>query len=560
MNVNNGYLKPFSRLLLSVLVSFFAIGFLKNFYPYTWQVALLTVLVNIFCALAFDLIIAHAIYSLQDHGREKFIILLTLLLGLIFIILTTHLLIQYPKIFSVEFFLPEADFIPWFLGITVLSQVGAVFLLQKLEQRGWQTSPLAERIKRNLPGLLLAIAVTVATFALATAFTYPGFDNTDNYFDTDSMDWINRLTADVRDLMVMRPVHPFAFLVFRPLTWLLSIPLNGNKFYAALLLNSMLGGACILLTWLFFKKRTKNSTFALLIAALLGLSNSHLTLSVFLESYMFSAVALLLFLFLLQQDEKKLTYLVPAGLLSFGITMTNFAQTCVLFFMINPRLKTIFKYIVLVLGLALVLAYVQHVLYPSSAPFYVPSSYSQEKYYRFNILEADTRSVIARANVFARSISLFSVVAPRPLILREETGCDFPCSMVYYYTSRGEYFISSYIGFGNIVVYAWFLLMLIAGGWFIVKFIKSPRSSALSVALLINILFNFILHMNYGDDPMLYSPDWTYAVVIFLGISYETIADKKWFQSILLMFLTGLVVNNLDLFHKILDGISPFFK
>ena len=66
--------------------------------------------------------------------------------------------------------------------------------------------------------------------------------------------------------------------------------------------------------------------------------------------------------------------------------------------------------------------------------------------------------------------------------------------------------------------------------------------------------------MNYGDDPMLYSPDWTYAVVFFFGISYETLANKKWFQAILLLFLTGLIVNNLGLFQKILDAISAFVK
>jgi len=560
MNVNNRYFKLFSRLLFSGLVSFFAIGFLKNFYPYTWQLILPIVLLNTLCALAFDLIIEHATYALKDQWQGKFILLLTLILGLVFIILTTQLLLQYPNIFSAKFFLPGTSLIPWFLGVTLLTQAGTVPLLQKLEQRGWQTSPLVGWIKRNMPGLLFAIAVTVATFTLATVFTYPGFNNTDNYFDTDSMDWINRLTADVHDLMVMRPVHPFAFLVFRPLTWLLSIPLNGNKFYAALLLNSMLGGVCVFLTWLFLKERTKISTYALLIAALLGLSNSHLTLSVFLESYMFSATALILFLLLLQRDEKKLAYLVPAGLLSFGITMTNFAHTCVLLFMTSPRLKTIFKYVSLVLVFALLLGYLQHVLYPSSEPFYIPSSYSQEKYYQFNIVKAGTQGMLKRANVFARAISLFSVVAPRPLILREETGCNFPCSMVYYYTSRGEYFISSYVGFGNIVVYVWFFLMLIAGGWFIVKFFRSPRSSVSSLALLINILFNFILHMNYGDDPMLYSPDWTYALVFFFGISYEDIAGKRWFQAILLTFLVGLAINNLDLFRRILDGIAPFFK
>ena len=102
--------------------------------------------------------------------------------------------------------------------------------------------------------------------------------------------------------------------------------------------------------------------------------------------------------------------------------------------------------------------------------------------------------------------------------------------------------------------------MLVAGGWFVVKFFKSPRSSALPIALLINILFNFVLHLNYGDDPMLYSPDWTYAVVFFLGISYEDIADKKWFHTILLVFLTGLAINNLDMFRRIMDAVSPFFQ
>ena len=554
---NKRHLRFYPRLLLSGLVVFFLVGFLKNFYPALWQIVLLTVLLNLFCTFAFDLILEHAL-SLREQWKEKAILWLTLILGVTLILFTTRLFAQYPEIFSNEFFLPETGQVVWLLGTTILVQIGGVFLLYKLEFLDWQNSPFTSWIKHNLPGILFAIAVTIATFVLSTAFTYPGFDNTDNYFDTDASDWVNRLTADVDDLMVMRPVHPFAFLVFRPLTWLLSIFLNGNKFYAALLLNSTLGGVCVLLTWLFFKQRTRNSTYALLIAALLGLSNSHLTLSIFLESYMFSAMALILFLLLLQREEKKLIYLVPAGLLSFGITITNFAQTCILLFMSHPRIKTIFKYVFLVLVLALVLAFFQDVLYPSSDPFYDPASYSQEKYYRFNIFEEEPQNILKRANVFGRAISLFSVVAPRPLILLEEIGCTFPCSMVYYYTTRGEYFISSYKGFGNIVIYAWFLLMLFAGGWFAIKFIRSPRSSTLSVALLLNILFNFILHMNYGDDPILYSPDWTYAIVFFFGISYEEIAGRKWFQIILLVFLSILLFNNLDLFRQILDAILPF--
>jgi len=90
------------------------------------------------------------------------------------------------------------------------------------------------------------------------------------------------------------------------------------------------------------------------------------------------------------------------------------------------------------------------------------------------------------------------------------------------------------------------------------KLIKFPGETHLQSSLLLIILFNFILHIFYGDDPMLYSPDWTYAVVFFFGISYEKFAGKKSFQIALLVFLVCLLVNNLDLFRKVLEAISPF--
>lgn len=544
---------------LGGIVSFFAIGFLQNFYASMWGFIFLAILLNILCAYFFELTKECIIASWKDQWREKIIGILMLGLGFVFIALTIQLLLQYPKLFLRDLFLLDPNLIPSFLGLTLVSGIGMVFLLQKQTVSTWRTSRFANWIHQHLPGLVLASTVTIGTFALATTFSHPEFIYSDNYFDTDSGDWMNRLTADVDQLTVMRPVHPLAFLVFRPPVWFLSLLLNGNKFYAALLFNSLLGGVCVFLTWVFFKQRTKNSTYALLIAGLLGLSNSHLILSVFLESYMFSAVALIIFLLLLQREEKPLAHLVPAGLLSFGITMTNFIQTCILFFMATLHIKTIFKYILIVLLLALPLAFVQDILYPSSDPFYIPSSFSQEKDYQFNIFEAQPRSVSGRANALARSMLMFSVVAPQPLILLEETGCNFPCTMVYYYDNDGVYFISSYAGFGKALVFIWLIMLFIAGGLFLKKFYNSPQSFALSMALLFNILFNFTLHMNYGDDFMLYSPNWTYALVFFFGISYESFSEKKWAQSILLIFIIGLIINNLNLFREILNAVLPFY-
>ncbi|HQV93313.1 MAG TPA: hypothetical protein PLA27_06720 [Anaerolineales bacterium] len=558
MNINNKSWE-FVSLFLGGIVSFFAVAFLQNFYPSFWGFILLTILLNILCAYFFELIRERVIAAPKDRWRENILVFFVLGAGVVFLFLSLRLLSHYPKLFAGEFFSLAPTLIVAFLGLTMATKAGMVFLFQKQDGSRWRESRFSAWLFQNLPGLLLASTVIIATFALATAFSRPEFILSDNYFDTDPGDWMNRLTADMDQATVMRPVHPLAFLIFRPPVWLLSLVLNGNKFYAALLFNSMLGGVCVFLTWAFFKQRTKNSTYALLMAGLLGLSNSHLILSVFLESYMFSAVALIVFLLLIQQEEKPLAHLVPAGLFSFGITMTNFIQTCILFFITTPRIKTIFKYVLSVLILAVFLAFIQDSLYPSSDPFYRPLSYSQEQDYRFNLFEAQPQSVGGRANALARSMLMFSVVAPQPLILLEETGCSFPCSMVYYFDKDGVYRISSYEGFGKGLVFGWLILLATAGWLFFKNFRVAPKAFALSTALALTMLFNFTLHMNYGDDFMLYSPDWTYALVFFFGISYESFSEKKWAQSMLLIFLLGLMINNLNLFRELLNAVLPFY-
>jgi hypothetical protein len=157
----------------------------------------------------------------------------------------------------------------------------------------------------------------------------------------------------------------------------------------------------------------------------------------------------------------------------------------------------------------------------------------------------------------ARHLALFDVVAPRPLILTNEVGCSFPCLQTYY-KYRGVYVISSYVGFGSLLARIWFAALVLAGGFYIWKFFRSPKETHLQSALLLTLLFNFVLHMFYGDDPILYSPNWTYAVVFFFGISYESMAGRKWLQVLLLIFLACLLVNNLDLFRKTLEAISAF--
>jgi hypothetical protein len=316
------------------------------------------------------------------------------------------------------------------------------------------------------------------------------------------------------------------------------------------------------MAWLFFKKRTGNTAYALLLAALLGFSNSHMVLSSLLESYIFSAAALILFLYLLQAKEDNFPQLVLVGLITFGITITNFAQTCIGFFLLRPDKKNIFRYMLLILAIATLLAFVQSAIFPKSDPFYIVSRFQSES---FNIdsygdLGANaTRVLISRMNVTFRNITLFSVVAPRPIIRYDEPHCEPLCFRVMRYF-RGEYQYGSYIGFGSLLARTWFLGLIVASMIFAWQFFMAPKQSMLQATLVLNLLFNFALHIKYGDDPLLYTPDWTYALVFFFGISFERFANRKWWQIMLLIFLVGLLINNLNLFKTIFDGLLPFFS
>ncbi len=314
--------------MLGGFFSFFGIGFLKNFYSASWELILLAILLNILATLAWEIMLEHAVSSFKEGWKEKVIPLAVLAIGVALIVLTTTLLLSYKKLFPYNFFLPDPNLVAMFLGLTILSQSWSAFIINRLDQLDWRNSLFVRSIKSNLSGLLLASVFIIITFALAIPFTSPATAGGDNYFDTDSMDWINRLSANVKDLINLRSIHPMAFLILRPPTWLISLFLNGDKFHAAILLNSIVSGLCVYLTWLFFKQRSRNTAYALLIAALLGLSNSHLILSTFLETYIFSAAALIAFVLLLQSEQNSLRHLVPVGLLTFGITITNFIQTC----------------------------------------------------------------------------------------------------------------------------------------------------------------------------------------------------------------------------------------
>ena len=372
-------------------------------------------------------------------------------------------------------------------------------------------------ILSNIPGLLLTIVFVFIYIYIGSFFNNPLTANTDNYLDADNGPWITLIADPSGYNQEMRVPHPFAFFIFRPLGWFANL-IFPNHYISATVLNASFGGMAVLLAWFFAKSQTGDRVYAFLIAALLGLTTSHLVFSSIVKSYIFSATALIGFFLILRIRQGSTPWLISVSLLSFGITITNFIQTLIGYSIIHPRWKKIFFFTGTVISIGVILTLVHAVWYPSSQPFFLISSTQGENAYVFSLFGKDAWEFLGRTLLLARTFLLYSIIAPMPFVLLDEIGGNFPSFQFFKIAKLNSvYLYSEYNGIGNILVIIWILLVMIASVNFL-KNLFTTRKLNLSLAFILCLIFNFALHFFYGEDPFLYATNWTYALIFFVFI------------------------------------------
>lgn len=543
--------------LIAAPFAYLAAGFLSHLYP-----TYLTLPISILCLL----LAGWSAYAVLLHVRNRPAPwtpgLVTVLLSFFFALALSVLALRYPNIFERARFLLSPDSSALFLLLAFLAPAWLAWTLKTLDERSWSARLQATRAwifaRENLAGLILGGMFTLGYTALSFTFNHPGLDQTENFLAIDNFAWMGRLANPDGTEIEMRAVHPFAFFIFRPLVWLLSLLFNGDRYAATLLLVPLTGGLCVLLVYLFIKRWSGSETYALLTASLLGASTAHLVFGSFVESYIFSAAALLLFFLLLLEEKTHLFALVAVGTLTFGITITNFIQSFLGYAVARPKFKSIFMFGLLASALSITLTVLHAAAFPSALLFFDPAGAGVESDYAIPLVGAPSWRVAGRAVLLVRNIFLYSLVAPQPFILIEEVGGIFP-RFNFFKITPGNYSYSTYDGLGTVLVLAWGLLLLAAGLVFLWKLLRA-RKFDLTAAFPLVILFNFGLHMTYGYEPFLYAADWTYALVLFVAASLSDFGKQRWFQIILLVFVALLMVNQWNFIHTMLAAISPFFK
>jgi hypothetical protein len=419
---------------------------------------------------------------------------------------------------------------PWPASLVALTGVVLV--------AAWRSA----RTRENLPALALFLLFSTGYFLLASLLNKQELNTNNIYFAADSASWYWRMAAPFGWDIGTRAVHPLTHVIFRPLTAVFSLLTKGNRFYANLLLLGVAGGGCVWLAYQIMRLFAPQTVYAVLFASLLGLSTAHLIFASVIESYIFSAFCLLLFVWLLTR-KAAWPWLAITGMVTLGITVTNFVQQSLADMLIGRSLRRTAALTILVLAAAAAANMLSQAYYPTTGYFFVPQNLATEKKYTQTI---DAR----RIGLMTENLFVYDIVAPRP----------------YFHTREQAKPRFNFLP-GTIAEYAWFGwpalgIWLAACALAFVRFGSNLNSDTpagrLSLALLACLGFNFVVHLNYGAEPFLYSADWTYALVLFVAINLSGMAKRRWFFPLLLALVVMLFINQMWFMYLLTGVIRPF--
>ncbi|MEW6401156.1 MAG: DUF6080 domain-containing protein [Chloroflexota bacterium] len=393
----------------------------------------------------------------------------------------------------------------------------------------------------NLPGLILLFLFSLGYFFLASLLNQPDLNTNNIYFAADSGSWYLRMGALEGWNTGVRAVHPLAHLIFRPIVALISILTYGDRFTASLLLLAFAGSGCVFLTWKVAKRICKNEVHAVLFASLLGASASHLIFGSVIESYIFSAFLLLLFLWMLISNRST-PLLVAASVLTLGVTITNIAQQAATALFVQRNLRRVVLLFLMVVFIGAGLNVISRLIYPVTEYFFLPQNLTGEQRFAEQIN-------LKRIGLMTENLLIYSVTAPQPY---SSARNDMPRFNFLNGTIR------DYIWFGWPSLLLWTSFLILAFVSFFKRLKAGTLENQLSLALLACPAFNFLLHVGYGTEPFLYSADWTYALVLFVAVSLKDYAERTWLQIGLFGLVMAVLVNNCWLMYLVARTVSPF--
>ncbi|MCE9647060.1 MAG: hypothetical protein K8S20_13745 [Chloroflexi bacterium] len=550
----------FFGFIFSLVFVYGVIGALNNVLSGGFQVLVFSTVLSMLGILTGYYLVRRAIHSFQNGFLHNILnILLTLILPF-FLIVIIKILVLFPAMFHMSYIQMPASWLGLFLPAAVVAGVWGIPVLEQFESRGFyillRQTRLFAFFKENLPGIYAGAMFSMVNFVMARALNHPTFSINSLLFRADSGLWLTILGYPEGG-RVERSVHPLVLITLRPLVRFVGLFTAEKWFIAPILVVSAMSGLCVLMAWLFVKRATQKDTYAFLFAIMLGATSAHLLFGSLVETYIFGVTSLIFFLLLVQAGEKRFSVLLPAGLLVFGVTITNIAQAMIALLFNKFGFRRLVQYGMTLLAAGVVLTALVSMLYPKNQSFFfVPRDISFESRYSQPVYKSPLQQVVEKASALGRTIFLYGVVAPKPV---EDTLPASPTPFIQFKTFiLHDHVYAWYSGLGYIPFIFWVLLL--AGAlFFFFKGLKSSVHMPLMLGLLGCLVFNFVLHMNYGEEFFLYSTNWTYLLVFWTALAFASLSGRRWFESILTGFVWMMMMNNAWFIFVILRGLAANF-
>lgn len=372
------------------------------------------------------------------------------------------------------------------------------------------------------------------------------FSTYDVLFEIDTPRAISDITSFSGDHYRTK-VHPLYVLMINPIGSFLSI-FFPHKIGVAILINSFFGALSVGLSFIFFWLFSRNHLNSIFLATTFGCSMSQFILSITPDTASFAACSLIfnytLLLFGIQKRQLVMKLWIVAGILSLGITTTNFAQSLICFISLtlflnykDGKLNFRFFYQILMFTtgtvlLTCVLAVFQKVIYPSSNLFFLPSAYSEELTFTSFLILKKPLLVISQ---LIKHFFMVNFISPIP---RTFHMSNTPYPYITFFFSW-NYLLTGWLG-----TILWIGLLLSG----ILQILRLSKLKIFFLAMLLCVLFNLMLHSIYGVgeknkiEYFLYTANFTFCVLTFL--SYHSNSTNKFIRIMLIFLMTLMGVNN----------------
>ena len=372
-------------------------------------------------------------------------------------------------------------------------------------------------------GFYLFVALGVAFWALYLGIGYQfvarGLIKNDRFFHSD----LARVVLDLcrpSALHQRTNVHPLFVLLLLPIGSQLAA-LTGSVDLAGVLLVSFAGGACVTASGFFLLRAGVSLRRALICSLLLGSSASHLFFGSLPDSFIFSALSIILLYWAAALRRPSWKVFIPAGILSFGILITNLAFAAITFgSTLLPSKSAItalrrwLLYLAVIVILSAALAEVQQHFWSRSALFFAPHTYAGESRF-FNAPTSVRRIALREDRLFTHVFGLDwfgSALATIPkrdgtMTIRIEKDLQWP-----------------WRGSATVGVCLWVCLLIVA----LASFVRHRLyAQPLSAALAAGVLSQLALHTLYGDDLFLYGCNTCFPLIAWLAMCMSPLAHLR---------------------------------